>query len=662
MEVQKMALRPNLIKVALTLLILAFALLVAQGQSIPGLRMLELYFQDVRVSLLSKELKSQSNIVVVEINERTFAKLEQRSPIERHFLAQLIRDLNQSGAKAIGVDILIDQATNEAADDDLLNTIKESSIPLFFAYADAKIQGVTIWQHQYQQVFFDQIYNPRVKLVDVRLTLDSDNTIRRHSPNRSVEHETMSSALALEANIQPQGQPFLIDFIGKQTTRDQQFNTISADLIDSSVGAIWSFQKKFFKDKLVLIGVNSSGVDRYKTPFSTDLINGEADTAGVFVHAYILSQYIDGRNFPSASNKFLILYALFVVSMGFILGFYVNNKMYQLTFLISAPLIIWFIGFYFAMPTQFRIFLPMISPSFGFIATYFFASGLQKRKFQKERNYTRKVLKHYVAQTVLDELDQHPEKLSLGGERKKMSFIFTDIANFTTFSETNPPEVVTDVLNRYLSGMSHIVHQHEGTIDKYIGDAVVAFWGAPLDDSLHAQHALSCSLEMHIFSENFRISLQAKNLNFGHTRIGVHSGLATIGNFGGSQRYDYTAIGDTVNTTARIEGANKYFNSQMLVSEDIVKQAIHFEFRLVGDVILKGKQKPLTLYEPVLEKHKEYHSQFTDAIMFLQLDKEQAKIKLTKLITLHPDDELIRFHLQRLTNATANEPIMLQDK
>ena len=266
---------PNMMKVLLTLFIFGFALLVANGQSIPGVRMLELYFQDVRIALLSNVIPTHPEIVVVEINEQTFAKLEQRSPIERHFLSQLIRDISQAEAKAIAIDILIDQSTNESADNDLLNSLKQASIPLFFAYADDNVDGVTTWQYQYQQTFFKQINNPLVKLVDVRLTLDSDDTVRRHLPNQSIELKSMSSALALAADIQPLQQPFIIDFIGKQTNKAQQFSVIRADLVDSSMAVIWPFQKKLFKDKLVFIGVNTSTIDRYKTPFSTDLINGE---------------------------------------------------------------------------------------------------------------------------------------------------------------------------------------------------------------------------------------------------------------------------------------------------------------------------------------------------------------------------------------------------
>ncbi len=146
----------------------------------------------------------------------------------------------------------------------------------------------------------------------------------------------------------------------------------------------------------MLIGVNSTTIDRYKTPFATDLINGENDTAGVFVHAYILAQYLEGRKFPSVSNQTLFLYALVTVLIGFISGYFINNKFHQVIILIAVPLVIWFLGFYFAMPTQYRVFLPMVSPSLGFIVIYFFASGLQKRKFQNQRNYTHKVLKHYV--------------------------------------------------------------------------------------------------------------------------------------------------------------------------------------------------------------------------------------------------------------------------
>jgi len=196
----------------------------------------------------------------------------------------------------------------------------------------------------------------------------------------------MSSALAIAAHIQPLPQPFIIDFIGKQSNIAQQFNVMSADLVDSSIAAIWTFQKKLFKDKLVLIGVNTSTTDRYKTPFSTGFIQGEQDTAGVFVHAHILAQYLDSRKFPSASQQTILLYAILIVFIGFISGYLVSNNAYRAMLLIIVPLAIWLFGFYLAMPSQVRVFLPMVSPSLGFIVIYFFASGLQKRKFQAQRN------------------------------------------------------------------------------------------------------------------------------------------------------------------------------------------------------------------------------------------------------------------------------------
>jgi adenylate cyclase len=647
-----------------SLLLIAIGLLIPYGKNLPGLRESELFFEDIRVAFLAKSQPHHKDIVVVEITDKTYEQLKRRSPLNRIFLSNLIKDLSDANAKAVGVDLLIDQPTDNRDDNILIDTLKSIKTPIFFADTTGNANGIQNWQKAFQQQFFERIKNDNVALANVEITLDSDAVVRRYkvTHNQNGQAIGLAEKLAGVAGKYSSSDLFKIVYQGKQGAGGSRFNVIKAELIDSSDQALWSFQKKLFENKLVLIGVNVPNIDRFKTPFSTDWVNGERTTAGVIIHANVLAHILDSQSFPFITHLWLIFYAMLVVSIGFLIGYKTTNKYLRYLLLITIFIGIWVVGIVYAIPSEKRVIIPLISPSLAYLCSFLVGSTLLRRKFQEQRDYTANVLTHYVADSVIAELNKHPEKLCLGGERREMSFIFTDIIGFTTFSEKYPAQLVTSILNEYLGGMSDIVHNNKGTIDKYIGDAVVAFWGAPIADEKQAKHAINCALQMECFSRQFSQRYNTQDIQFGLTRIGVHSGMATIGNFGGNSRYDYTAIGDTVNVTARLESANKYIGTSMLVSQEIVNQLPESDFRLVGSMIFKGKSQPLTVYEPVTEETSIYHPLFVTALSLLKVNKQKAIIAFTALQERYPNDKLIDFHLHLLQINQADEPIVLEGK
>jgi adenylate cyclase len=257
-----------------------------------------------------------------------------------------------------------------------------------------------------------------------------------------------------------------------------------------------------------------------------------------------------------------------------------------------------------------------------------------------------------------------PTKLVLGGERRDMSLLFTDIHGFTTMAEGLDPKDVGRVLNSYLDGMTGAIKRHEGTIDKFIGDAVFALWNAPLDVSDYATKAVRCALEMDAFTERFRVKMNEEGIPLSYTRIGVHAGAAAVGNFGSRDRFSFTASGDAVNAASRLEGLNKTFGTRLCVS-DAAKVLCHgITFRPMGSVILKGKTEALDVWEPLQDgaASDEFLARYTAAYAAVRDHDDGARALFAGLAADFPDDPLIAFHHERLREGETGIKIKMTEK
>lgn len=234
-----------------------------------------------------------------------------------------------------------------------------------------------------------------------------------------------------------------------------------------------------------------------------------------------------------------------------------------------------------------------------------------------------------------------------------MTFLFSDIAGFTTLTEKTPAHQLVSLLNTYLDGACKVVMDHGGTIDKIVGDAIHAIFNAPLNQPDHADRAVRCALELDRFSEQFRRSPQALESGFGITRVGVNTGFAVVGNFGGAQRFDYTAHGDAINTAARLEAANKRLGTRICVAAATVEQSTHLRFRPVGALLLKGKSVAVKVYEPMELKDSTRVSpaEYQLAWDCLATDRQAAMESFSSLHERYPNDPLPWLQLRRLKNA-----------
>jgi class 3 adenylate cyclase len=272
------------------------------------------------------------------------------------------------------------------------------------------------------------------------------------------------------------------------------------------------------------------------------------------------------------------------------------------------------------------------------------------RRRQAEAERAHASLSRYFSPQIVARLGSESNGMEV--HRRDVATIFTDITGFTSLVETAAPDVLGALLHEYVGGMTDVVFAHEGTVAKIIGDAIHVLFNAPGEQPDYATRAVACAHALDGWAEAFRVRWRAAGVNFGATRIGVHAGPALVGNFGGSRLFDYTAHGDTINTAARLEAANKFLGTRICVSATVADAAENFLGRAVGDLMLRGRSGPLRAYEPLPPAVYALPTtrQYSEAFARLEADDGTAMPAFAALVGQHADDALAGFHLRRLLN------------
>ena len=409
------------------------------------------------------------------------------------------------------------------------------------------------------------------------------------------------------------------------------------------------------KGKIVLVGTTAPGLlDLRSTPV-------QSVYPGVEIHANIISGILDQRINHSPAwaigYEFIIL-ILIAATMAFLLP--VSSPL-MATVATTIVLILTVSGTLMAWNSQ--IILPLASPVLLIVLNYilhmsygFFIESRGKRQLAH-------LFGQYIPPEIVDEMSKSPANFSLDGENKVMTVLFSDVRGFTTISEGMDPKQLTQLMNALLTPMTRVIHKHRGTIDKYMGDAIMSFWGAPLEDPDHARHALHAAMEMMVELKIMQKDFESRGwppINIG---IGLNTGNMNVGNMGSEFRMAYTVLGDSVNLGARLEGLTKEYGVNIIVSESTKESIPEFTYRDLDLVRVKGKNEPIAIFEPI------GHEDEIDEATTLELARynqalqsfraqnwDQAETDFFALSQIHPDRFLYQVYLNRVTHYKGHLP------
>lgn len=384
---------------------------------------------------------------------------------------------------------------------------------------------------------------------------------------------------------------------------------------------------------------------------------------GVEVHAQLVEQLIQGTYLlrPDWWKAAVILY-LFMM-WGGLVTIASRVSILWLAVIGIAVLGVTLLAAWYAF-TGARLFLDPLFPLVAFVVMFLACSIPRHFLTEREKRWIGSVFSTYVSPNLVRHLIDNPGQLELGGENRECSFVLTDLAGFTPIMEKSKPSDVMSLLNTYLDEMVNIAFRHDGTLDRFVGDAVAVMFSAPVIQHDHAARAVACALEMDEFTREFARKKQAEGIDFGKTRIGVHTGVVMIGNFGGKSMFDYRALGDPINTAARLESVNRYLGTNVCVSGATVAKCPDFIGRPVGTLLLKGKSEGIEAFEPL--KSDQAQSQATiaylEAFSLLEHQDPRALEALSALVRDYPDDPLAAFHLERLQRGEIGATVVLSGK
>lgn len=407
---------------------------------------------------------------------------------------------------------------------------------------------------------------------------------------------------------------------------------------------------------IVLIGTSAQGLMDLRFSPMGGII------PGVEVHAQILEQILTGSSLQRPSWARAIEMLTIVVG-GLLVGGVALAAGAMLSFsLFTALLVILWAGAWQGFATG-GLLIDAGNPTLALITTFVFSSIVRHLSSERRQRWVRQAFSRYVSPNLVTYLVEHHDALELGGRRQQCSFVFTDLAGFTSFMESMDPGEAVELLNSYLDRMIAIAFSHQGTLDRIVGDAVAILFSAPVTQLDHQRRALACALDMQRFATHYAKGLQAKGINFGQTRIGIHSGEVIVGNFGGSTIFDYRALGDPVNTASRLERANKHLGTQTCVSAATLSGCPDWPARPVGRIILKGKSHLLEIFEPLDPlTASSPDADYQHAFDLMRSELPEAREVFERLAVERPLDPLIALHLERLRSGKTGDLIILDEK
>ncbi len=639
---------------AITIVLVTTAVSFSAERFLSLIRVAENWSRDLRTATLTPPEPQSDKIVVVAINEDTLTAFAYRSPLDRLYLSQLLRSLERKGAKLIGLDILLDQPSEEAKDGALRQTMRDLSIPLVVASPQA-VEGITPRQAAFASAYLANLHAGVPAVVKDPF----DGVVRAVVLNSGLSNRPRPGFVTVLARELDRSVPDVevvdLRYRGRPDARTTPFAVYPAHSVPL-------LPDDWIRDRIVLVGADLTFTDRHRTPFSVLAGPGIGDMPGVLIQAHALSQLLEGKQSPQlAAWKNSLVIVLFA-AIGVAIGMAATRPAVIFISIVGTCVIVWIGGF-----ITFRYagaLVSLMSPTVALTLAAGLTYAWRWRQEQAERRFIQSAFSKFVAPAVVDQLIADPQRLKLGGERRETTFLFTDIADYTTLTETTDPTQLVGVMGEYFNGTCEIVIRHEGTIEKIVGDALHVMFNAPLEQPDHPRRAVACALALDAFCQTFVAEQHDRGISFGATRIGVNTGVTVVGNFGGEKFFDYSATGDAINATARLESANKYFGTRVCVSGATAARCPEQIFRPVGELVLKGKAESVTAYEPIAASDISHGDveEYLAAYRLLSSGDSRAVTAFSELAARYPQDALVRFHRSRLEAGESGTLIVMKGK
>ncbi len=640
----------------------------------PSLQQQDYRMKDARFRVRGP-VKPDRDVVIVAIDHKSIKELG-RWPWSREVTGKLIENLAiHYGTKVTALDIVFSESQSETADQALAESIRKSGnvvMGYFFRdgqrdaaaeptmqlensglklvriadgvksipvpeYSDADLNIAGIAAGALDSGFFnarsdaDGLYRRSI------LLLQYNGKIYPSLALKSVGHY-------LDAEIMLGVEPWGVDSlqIGKIRIPSREDGTMVLNYYGrtgtfTTVSAADVVNKRLAKDSLkgciAFVGATEIGIyDLRPTPFETTL-------PGVEIHATMAANALE-RRFLKYDSVTQMMEIATIITLPLILGASLSFAPGTFAGLcLMAVVTSAFCFFNYIMFTIAFRDMTLFYPLSGIALTYLVGEAWRNLVVERKGRQLKKAFSSYVSPDLVRQIEKNPDKLVLGGEQRELSILFSDVRNFTTVSESLKPPELVKLLNEYLTPMTRIVLEERGTLDKFIGDAVMALFNAPLDVSDHASHACSAALRMMDELQKINTEFTKRGINPLDIGIGINTGSAVVGNMGADIRFDYTAIGDAVNLASRLEGLNKYYGSHILVAEETRRQVNdgRFRFREIDLVRVKGKKLPIIVYELMIENH-EILPRFGEALCkYRSQDFTAAKVVFDELAVIKGD-------------------------
>lgn len=665
----------------------------------PAVESLQLKSVDSFFKLRGKIQPADTSIVVVGIDDATFKSLDEKWPFPGSYYGKFVRNLTRAGARAIVFDIEFFEANAARPEEDFnfSDAIREAG--------NVILAGKMLYQSGKYGIQFDELLKPNNWFIEdavswgtVNSIEDPDGFIRQYvlfqeyrgevyyplaieaykflfNPTIPVEANRTGSEFILGDRRIPkiQANTMMINYGGppEETFRTYSFSSIlddaDFDLKEGEDTDVFENHLTWetFKDKIVFVGAFAEDLQDTKfTPFYS-YEGHHQKMAGVETHAHALSTIMRG-NFIKKIDPF-VEYVLLIILVAMAALGVLFLKPYQATILIIVEIVGLRLGGYYAFLYRGEI-VDITTPMIGILLAY--VSGLVYILIveQRDKARIRKIFQHYLSPEIVKEMIDSGSFPEFGGERRELTVLFSDIRKFSEFSEKQEPEFVVHRLSDYLSAMVDVIFNNNGTVDKFVGDAIMALFGAPYKFEEHAERACRTAVEMMAQLDRLKEKWTEENdkdeniagFNIG---IGINTGIALVGNLGSQKIFDYTAIGNEINLGSRLEGANKIYGTSILISENTYKQVKDkVVAREVDYIRVVGIQQPVRIYEllsisPLSDiKNELLLHTFAEALEAYRNHRWGDALKIFRRILNTFDDGPSEFYTKRCLDFLENPP------